>query len=170
MNCKLLLMKLASTFLERYCRFATEIDRTVIFVSLAQIKKCLNGDGDDLTENVYNSELLKLKKLLEPIVKRFKDEEARPQATRELVQCIVDNTLAVESWPTHERDAVCNECDKAEQWLRDKIQLQDSLPMSRDPVLWSHEIKERTASLDASCRQILKHRAPPSGSWDMQTD
>ncbi|KAH7662100.1 Heat shock protein 70 family protein [Dioscorea alata] len=156
--------------LERYCRFATETERTVIFASLAQTKECLNGDGDDLTENFYDSELLKLKKLLEPIVNRFKEEEDRLQATRELVQCIVDYKLAVESWTTYERDVVFNECDIAEQWLRDKNQLQDSLPKNRDPVLWSREIKERTASFDASCRQILKHGAPPSGSRDMQTD
>ncbi|KAH7662096.1 hypothetical protein IHE45_15G108800 [Dioscorea alata] len=46
---------------------------------------------------------------------------------------------------------VFNECDKTEQWLQDKFQLQNSLPHSSDPVVWSHEIKERTASLDALC-------------------
>ncbi|XP_039139579.1 heat shock 70 kDa protein 16-like [Dioscorea cayenensis subsp. rotundata] len=91
-----LVNEFSGNFLERYRRFATETERMAIFISVEQSQEVLCVEGVDLTENVYNSELLKLKKLLEPIVNRFKDEEARPQATRELVQCIVDNKLAVE--------------------------------------------------------------------------
>lgn len=40
------------------------------------------------------------------MVNRFKDEEARPQAKRELLQCIVDNKLAEESLRIYESDAV----------------------------------------------------------------
>ncbi|XP_039139577.1 heat shock 70 kDa protein 16-like isoform X1 [Dioscorea cayenensis subsp. rotundata] len=149
--------------LERYRIFATESEREGISKSLQQTEEWLYDEGGDETENVYTGKLLELKKLVDPVVNRFKDEEARPQAKRELLQCIVDNRLAVESLTTYERDAVFNECNKAEQWLRDKSQLQDSLPKNSDPVLWSHEINKMTASLDTSCRQILKHRAPHFG-------
>lgn len=37
---------------------------------------------------------------------RFKDEEARAQATRELLNCIVEHRMAVKSLVTYERDAV----------------------------------------------------------------
>lgn len=43
---------------------------------------------------------------------------------------------------------VMSECNKAEQWLRERAQQQDSLPKNTDPVLWSHEIKKRTEALD----------------------
>ncbi|KAM0952255.1 putative Heat shock protein 70 family [Dioscorea sansibarensis] len=191
--------------LERYRSFATESEREGISKSLQQTEEWLYDGGGDETESVYSGKLLELKKLVDPVVNRFKDEEARPQAKRELLQCIVDNRLAIESLTTYERDAVFNECNKAEQWLRDKSQLQDSLPKNSDPVLWSHEINKMTALLDTlcfisplssslflmffflnfllawlpsyfrhaefeslllyirSCRQILKHSAPPFG-------
>lgn len=40
------------------------------------------------------------------------------------------------------------ECIKAEQWLREKSQQQDSLPKNNDPVLWSSEIKSKTEELN----------------------
>lgn len=43
---------------------------------------------------------------------------------------------------------VDNECTKAEQWLREGSQLQESLPKNVDPVLWSHEIKKMEEELD----------------------
>lgn len=118
--------------------------------------------------------------LVDPIENRYKDEEARAQATRELLKCIVDYRMAVSSLTTYERDVVssncsnilydgslthCNsehhpdiicfqvidECNKAEQWLRERSQQQDSLPKNTDPVLWSHEIKKRTEALDMYC-------------------
>lgn len=97
------------------------------------------------------------------------DEEARAQETRNLLNCIVEYRTAAESLPASERDAVCphlkinkmqkitimvhdfidislqviNECDKAELWIRDKSQQQDSLPKNADPILWSSEIKKK---------------------------
>ena len=41
-----------------------------------------------------------------------------------------------------------NECTKAEVWLRESLQLQESLPKNVDPVVWSHEIKKREDELD----------------------
>lgn len=103
------------------------------------------------------------------------DEEARAQETRNLLNCIVEYRTAAESLPASERDAVCphlkinkmqkitimvhdfidislqviNECDKAELWIRDKSQQQDSLPKNADPILWSSEIKKKADILDA---------------------
>jgi len=45
---------------------------------------------------------------VDPIENRFRDEEARVQATRELFKCIADHRMAVKSVATYERDAVCS--------------------------------------------------------------
>ena len=44
---------------------------------------------------------------------------------------------------------VIDECNKAEKWLQEKTQQQDSLPKNVDPVLWSSEIKRKTEGFDA---------------------
>jgi hypothetical protein len=41
-----------------------------------------------------------------------------------------------------------NECTKAERWLKESSQLQESLPKNVDPVVWSHEIKKKEEELD----------------------
>ncbi|KAJ0966157.1 hypothetical protein J5N97_027295 [Dioscorea zingiberensis] len=149
---------------ERYRSYASESEREGISRNLQQTEEWLYDEGDDETENVYISKLQELKKLVDPVESRFQDEEARAQASRDLLKSLTDYRLAVASLPTYERDAVIGECRKAEQWLREKTQQQDSLPKNVDPVLWSHEIKKMRESFDRSCRHILKHNGPPSGA------
>ncbi|XP_020080084.1 heat shock 70 kDa protein 16-like [Ananas comosus] len=151
---------------ERYRSFASDSERESISTNLQQTEEWLYEDGDDEIEKVYSSKLEELKKLVDPIENRYKDEEVRAQATRELLKCIVDHRMAVRSLATYERDAIFNECNKAEQWLREKSQQQDSLPKSADPVLWSHEIKKVTEELNIACRNIMRHKGSPARSED----
>ncbi|KAF7103789.1 hypothetical protein CFC21_104735 [Triticum aestivum] len=144
---------------ERYRSFATDSEREEISVNLQQTEDWLYEEGDDETEAVYTSKLEELKKLVDPIEYRCKDEEARAEATRELLKRIVDHRMAAKSLSAPERDAIDNECTKVEQWLRESSQLQESLPKNVDPVVWSHEIKKKEEELDMSCSKIVTSRA-----------
>ncbi|KAH0451688.1 hypothetical protein IEQ34_018987 [Dendrobium chrysotoxum] len=154
---------------ERYRSFATEKEKEDISRSLKQTEDWLYEDGVDETEKVYTTKLDELTKLVDPIEKRCKDEEARAQATRDLLNSIAEHRMAVKSLPTYERDAIINECNKAEQWLREKSQLQDGLAKNVDPLLWSHEIIKMTEGLDITCRNILR-RSKGSPSRPDQDD
>ncbi|KAL6873796.1 hypothetical protein ACP4OV_013878 [Aristida adscensionis] len=140
---------------ERYRSFATDSEREEISTNLQQTEEWLYEEGDDETEAVYSSKLEELKKeLVDPIENRCKDDEVRAQTIRELSKCIADHRMAAKSLSTPDREAVDNECSKAEQWLREGLQLQESLPKNVEPVLWSHEIKKREEQLDMFCRNI----------------
>uniref|UniRef100_A0A5B6ZSD4 Putative heat shock protein 16 n=1 Tax=Davidia involucrata TaxID=16924 RepID=A0A5B6ZSD4_DAVIN len=152
--------------LNTYRSFATESEREGISRNLQQTEEWLYEDGDDESENVYTEKLGDLKKLVDPIENRYKDEESRVQATRALLQCIVEYRMAAGSLPASERDAVINECNKAEQWLRDKTQQQDSLPKNVDPILWSSEIKRKSEALNAMCKHIMRSKASPQRPED----
>ncbi|KAF5728402.1 heat shock 70 kDa protein 16 [Tripterygium wilfordii] len=142
--------------LNTYRSFASDREREGISRSLQETEDWLYDDGDDETENAYTSKLEDLKKLVDPIENRYKDEEGRAQATRDLLNCIVDYRMAVDSFPAKDRESIVDECNKAEQWLREKSQLQDSLPKTTDPVLWSSEIKNRAEQLKWTCKHILQ--------------
>ncbi|PKA45955.1 Heat shock 70 kDa protein 16 [Apostasia shenzhenica] len=161
-----------SKLFERYRSFATEGEKDGISRSLQQTEEWLYEDGDDESEKVYAAKLNELKMLVDPIESRYKDEKARAHATRDLLNCIVEYRMAVKSVANYERDAVINECNKAEHWLREKSQQQDTLPKNADPVLWSHEIRKRTEAVDMACRNILgKSKAsPPRTENDMDSD
>ncbi|KAL2475601.1 Heat shock 70 kDa protein 16 [Abeliophyllum distichum] len=145
--------------LNTYRSFATDSEREGISSNLQQTEEWLYEDGDDESECVYIERLEDLKKIVDPVEHRYKEEEARAQTTRSLLKCIVEYRMAVESLPPSERDVVVGECNKAEQWLRDKTQQQDSLPKNADPVLLSSEIKRKAEALEAICRHTLASKS-----------
>lgn len=147
---------------DTYRSFSTETEREQISSSLQQTEEWLYEDGDDESEKVYIEKLEELKKLVDPIENRFKEDEARSQAIQHLLDCIVYHREAVKSLAACERDAVINECNKDEQWLRDK-ELLESIPKNADPVVWSSEIKRRMEALDMACREIKRRpkASPP---------
>ncbi|KAF6168062.1 hypothetical protein GIB67_011447 [Kingdonia uniflora] len=140
--------EMRNKLLNMYRSFATDSEREGISRCLQQTEEWLYEDGDDESVEVYSGKLEDLRKLVDPIENRYKDEEARAETIRDLLKCIVDYRIAVESVSTSERDAIINECTKAEQWLREISQQQDSLPKNTDPILWSSEIKKKTEALD----------------------
>ncbi|KAL2495388.1 Heat shock 70 kDa protein 16 [Forsythia ovata] len=142
--------------LNTYRSFATDSEREGISSNLQQTEEWLYEDGDDETECVYIEKLEDLKKIVDPVEHRYKEEEARAHTTRSLLNCIVEYRMAVESLPPSERDVVVGECNKAEQWLREKTQQQDSLPKNADPVLLSSDIKRKAEALEAICRRTLE--------------
>jgi heat shock protein 4 len=153
-----------------YRSFASDQEREGISRNLQQTEEWLYDDGDDETENAYTSKLEDLKKLVDPIDNRYKDEEARAQATRDLLKSIVDYRMSVDSIPPKDREMITNECNKAEHWLREKSQLQDSMPKNADPVLWSADIKSRKEDLDMTCKHILRSKASPPNLEDQGPD
>lgn len=141
----------------KYQSFATESERDEISINLQKTEEWLYEDEpDDESENIYNQKLEDLRKLVDPIEIRYKEEEAREKARKDLLSCIADYRMNAGSLTAGERDAVIDECNKAEKWLQEKTQQQDSLPKNVDPVLWSCEIKRKAEGFDATCKYITK--------------
>ncbi|KAL3850865.1 hypothetical protein ACJIZ3_012747 [Penstemon smallii] len=138
-----------------YRSFATDSEKEGISSNLQHTEEWLYEDGEDESEIVYSKKLEDLKKMVDPIESRYNDEEARALATRNLLNCIVEYRMAVKSLPPSERETVIGECNKAEQWLREKSQQQDSLPKNADPILWSSEIKRKADALDEICKHAM---------------
>ncbi|KAL0398756.1 UNVERIFIED_CONTAM: Heat shock protein 16 [Sesamum radiatum] len=102
----------------------------------------------------------------------IKRKRPGPWPTRELLNCIVEYRMAVASLPSSERDAVIGECNKAEQWLREKTHHQDSLPKNADPILWSGEIKRKSEALDAMYKHVMRSMplsSKPEGARESDT-
>nr|KJB22069.1 hypothetical protein B456_004G027900 [Gossypium raimondii] len=142
-----------------YRGFASDEEREGISKSLQETEEWLYDDGEDETEGAYTSKLEALKKLVDPVENRFKDEEARTQASTDLFKCIADIRMSTKSLPNEDRESILNECNKAEQWLTEKTKQQHSLPKNIDPLLWSSEIKKMTEDLNMKCMHIMSRKA-----------
>ncbi|KAI4308013.1 hypothetical protein L6164_031132 [Bauhinia variegata] len=155
-----------SKLFNTYRSFATEQEKEGISRNLLETEEWLYEDGDDETELAYSSKLEYIKKLVDPIENRYKDEETRAQAAKELSNCIVNHRMSAESLCPQDKELIINECNKAEQWLREKMQQQGSLPKNIDPILWSSDIKSKAEDLNLTCQRILASE----GSSDMHED
>ncbi|KAH9622248.1 hypothetical protein KSS87_011771 [Heliosperma pusillum] len=127
--------EMRNKILSAYQAFATESEKGVISEKLQHTEDWLYEEGEDESANVYAETLHDIKKLVDPIESRYKDEEARERAAR----CFLD---VIRKWqslslPASEREAVLAECARSEQWLQEKRQQQDSCPKNKDPVLWN---------------------------------
>ncbi|KAK4347011.1 hypothetical protein RND71_033350 [Anisodus tanguticus] len=152
--------------LNTYRSFATDSEREGISSNLKQTEEWLYEDGDDESEHVYAEKLEDLKKMVDPVDHRYKEEEARAQATHNLLNSIVEHRMAAGSLPASEKETVINECHKAEQWLREKSHQQEALPRNADPVLWSSEIKRKTEAFEVMCKHVMRHKSSPQKTED----
>ncbi|XP_022139588.1 heat shock 70 kDa protein 16 isoform X2 [Momordica charantia] len=149
-----------------YRSFASDQEREGISSSLQQTEEWLYEDGDDETESAYSSKLDDLKKLVDPIINRYEDEEARAQAKTHLLKRISDYRKTGDSLSPQVRALILDECNRAEQWLTEKSQQQELLPKNTEPLLWSSEIKTREADFDKRCQRILDPMSSQSHSGD----
>ncbi|KAI3680538.1 hypothetical protein L6452_35310 [Arctium lappa] len=148
-----------SKILSSYRSFATNSEKDGISKSLQETEEWLYEDGDDETEEVYTGKLEDLRKLLDPIENRYKDEKARAQAIRALQTCVAEYRSAADSLPPSLKEEVNEECNKSEQWLNDFFQQQESLPKNADPVCWSSDINQVTEVFARACEHIMSSKS-----------
>ncbi|KAL2316764.1 hypothetical protein Fmac_030640 [Flemingia macrophylla] len=124
-----------SKLFSTYERFSSKSERDEISRTLKETEEWLYDDGDDDTVHAYSAKLEDLKQLVGPIEFRYIDTEERPQATRELLSCIVEYRMSADSLPPQQKELIIEECNKAEQWLRGMTQQQDLYPKNFDPSM-----------------------------------
>ncbi|CAM6092206.1 unnamed protein product [Calypogeia fissa] len=153
---------------DKLTEYVTEQEREELTAKLQQTEDWLYEDGEDEIKSVYVAKLTELKKLGDPIEERQKEEELRGPAVLELRYCINSFREAAQSKdPKYdhidaaEKAKVIAECNKAEDWLKEKKQLQDPLPKAANPVLHAVDIKKKTEVLDRFCKPIMTKSRPP---------
>ncbi|XP_071717284.1 heat shock 70 kDa protein 15-like [Rutidosis leptorrhynchoides] len=147
--------------------FVADSEREGFIAKLQETEDWLYEDGEDETKGVYIAKLDELKKLGDPIEHRYKEHTDRGS--------IVDQLLSFVNWykqaaasadpkyehiDLNEKQKVLNECSEVENWLREKKQLQDSIPKHADPVLLSSDIRKKSEALDRICRPIMTKPKP----------
>ncbi|KAI3745375.1 hypothetical protein L1987_58486 [Smallanthus sonchifolius] len=152
--------------LSSYRSFATEEEKDGISRNLQETEDWLYEDGDDESELAYTGRLQDLRKLVDPVESRYKEEDARAQATKTLLNCIKEYLMAASSLSPTEKEAVHSECRKIEQWLYENSQLQASMPKNADPILSSSEINQKAEILERMLKAITRNKYSASNYDD----
>ncbi|XP_024357147.1 heat shock 70 kDa protein 14 [Physcomitrium patens] len=152
---------------EKLQNYVTESEREEMTARLQETEDWLYEDGEDEIKSVYIAKLAELKKLGDPLEVREREEELRGPAVMALTYCITSFREAAQSpdpkfdhIDAADKEKVIAECNKAEEWFKDKKQQQDALPKCANPVLLAAEVKKKTEVLDRFCKPIMTKARP----------
>uniref|UniRef100_A0A672QW35 Heat shock protein 4a n=1 Tax=Sinocyclocheilus grahami TaxID=75366 RepID=A0A672QW35_SINGR len=148
--------------------FVSEADRDSFSLKLEDTENWLYEEGEDQQKQVYIDKLVELKKLGEPIQKRYTEAEERPKALDELGRQIQQYTKVVEAY----KDELYDHLDELEMmkvdkqvnetmtWMNNKMNLQSKQGLSQDPVVKAQEIQAKTKELYSACNHIVTKPKP----------
>uniref|UniRef100_A0A672QWG2 Heat shock protein 4a n=1 Tax=Sinocyclocheilus grahami TaxID=75366 RepID=A0A672QWG2_SINGR len=156
--------------------FVSEADRDSFSLKLEDTENWLYEEGEDQQKQVYIDKLVELKKLGEPIQKRYTEAEERPKALDELGRQIQQYTKVVEAYKA--KDELYDHLDELEMmkvdkqvnetmtWMNNKMNLQSKQGLSQDPVVKAQEIQAKTKVSDNSMFKPLRPLFSPSQKDD----
>lgn len=150
--------------------FVSEADRDSFSLKLEDTENWLYEDGEDQQKQVYIDKLAELKKLGEPIQRRYMEAEERPKALDELGRQIQQYMKVVEAYKA--KDELYDHLDELEMmkvekqvnetmtWMNNTMNLQSKQSLSQDPVVKAQEIQAQTKVLYSACNHIVTKPKP----------
>uniref|UniRef100_A0A8D0CGA2 Heat shock 70 kDa protein 4L n=1 Tax=Salvator merianae TaxID=96440 RepID=A0A8D0CGA2_SALMN len=161
-----------------YEKFITEDDSRRITFMLEDIENWLYEDGEDQPKHVYVEKLQEMKKFGIPIHDRYMEHEERPKALNDLGKKLQLLMKAVEGYKNKDEkyshiDAVDMEkvekyTSEAMNWLNSKMNAQNRLSLTQDPVVKVAEIIAKAKELDNLCNPIIYKPKPKEPSSEDQ--
>ncbi|XP_048365056.1 heat shock 70 kDa protein 4L isoform X2 [Sphaerodactylus townsendi] len=153
-----------------YEKFITEDDSRKITLMLEDTENWLYEDGEDQPKHVYVEKLQEMKKFGDPIHERHMEHEERPKALNELGKKLQLLMKAVEAYKNKDEkydhiDPVDMEkvekcASEAMSWLNSKMNAQNRLSLTQDPVVKVVEIMAKSKELDSLCNPIIYKPKP----------
>ncbi|XP_074849429.1 heat shock 70 kDa protein 4L isoform X2 [Carettochelys insculpta] len=156
-------------------KFVTEDESSKLTLMLEDTENWLYEDGEDQPKQVYVDKLQELKKIGQPIQERYIEHEERPKALNDLGKKVQLLMKAVEAFKN--KDEKYDHLDPAEMekvekciseamnWLNAKMNAQNKLSLTQDPVVKVAEILAKSKELDSFCNPVIykpKPRMEPS--------
>eukprot|EP01137_Pigoraptor_chileana_P004687 Opistho-2@46663 len=155
---------------DRYNEFVTEDVRSQFNTKLDQAESWLYEDGEDETKRAYLEKLGELKKLGDPIVRRFHEAQERPAAEESFRQSVVLLRKAIDQYKNGDEkyahlDAadvkkVEDTVNSKETWLNDLMFKQNKLAKHDDIVVTAAQITMEKEGMDKVSLPILNKPKP----------
>ncbi|NXN95579.1 HS74L protein, partial [Rhinopomastus cyanomelas] len=151
-------------------KFITEEDSNKLTLMLEDTENWLYEDGEDQPKQVYMDKLQELRRFGQPIQERYMEHEERPKVLNELGKKIQLLMKAVEAYKNKdekydhldpaEMEKVEKYINEAMNWLNSKMNAQNKLSLTQDPVVKVAEIITKSKELDSFCNPIIYKPKP----------
>ncbi|KAF9948831.1 adenyl-nucleotide exchange factor sse1, partial [Mortierella alpina] len=150
-----------------YKDFVDPANKDQFVQDLNDAENWLYDEGDETTKSVYNAKLSELHVVGNPIIHRYREAEARPNAARELRETInqlmAQATSTEEKYahiPEEEKNSIVEKCSKAQTWIENKEERQSMTKKYEVPVITSAEIRKQRDELIYFATPILNKPKP----------
>nr|XP_048703250.1 heat shock 70 kDa protein 4L isoform X2 [Caretta caretta] len=151
-------------------KFITEEESSKLTLMLEDTENWLYEDGEDQPKQVYMDKLQELRKFGQPIQERFVEHEERPKALNDLGKKVQLLMKAVEAFKNKdekydhldpaEMEKVEKYISEAMNWLNTKMNAQNKLSLTQDPVVKVAEILAKSKELDSFCNPVIYKPKP----------
>uniref|UniRef100_A0A452RY16 Heat shock 70 kDa protein 4L n=1 Tax=Ursus americanus TaxID=9643 RepID=A0A452RY16_URSAM len=153
-----------------YEKFITQEDLNKLSAILEDTENWLYEEGEDQPKQIYVDKLQELKKYGQPIQMRYMEHEERPKALNDLGKKIQLVMKVIEAY--RNKDERYDHLDPAEvekvekyiseamSWLNSKMNAQNKLSLTQDPVVKVSEIVAKSKELDSFCNPIIYKPKP----------
>ncbi|XP_069349292.1 heat shock 70 kDa protein 4L isoform X1 [Eulemur rufifrons] len=153
-----------------YEKFITPEDLGKLSSVLEDTENWLYEEGEDQPKQVYVDKLQELKKYGQPIQMKYMEHEERPKALNDLGKKIQLVMKVIEAY--RNKDERYDHLDPAEMekvekyisdamsWLNSKMNAQNKLSLTQDPVVKVSEIVAKSKELDNFCNPIIYKPKP----------
>ncbi|KAF9190690.1 adenyl-nucleotide exchange factor sse1 [Haplosporangium sp. Z 767] len=150
-----------------YKDFVNPADKEKFVQDLNDAENWLYDEGDEATKSVYTAKLAELQVVGNPIIQRYREVEARANASRELKESInqlmSQATSSEEKYahiPEEEKNSIVEKCSKAQTWIENKEERQSMLKKYEQPALTSSEIRKQREDIVYFATPILNKPKP----------
>lgn len=151
-------------------QFMLESDRESFLRQLEDTENWLYEDGECEAKQVYTDRLAALKKVGQPVVKRFREWSERPQAFELLGQAVQQMFKVLDAFTDKDEkydhiemadmEKVKNATLEKHSWLEQNTGLCNQQPLYTDPVVLVSQINAQRESLWSTCNPIINKPKP----------
>uniref|UniRef100_A0A8C2T7Z3 Heat shock 70 kDa protein 4L n=1 Tax=Coturnix japonica TaxID=93934 RepID=A0A8C2T7Z3_COTJA len=157
-------------FRDKLCGVFEKFITEELTLMLEDTENWLYEDGEDQPKQVYMDKLQELRKFGQPIQERYMEHEERPKVLNELGKKIQLLMKAVEAYKNKdekydhldpaEMEKVEKYISEAMNWLNTKMNAQNKLSLTQDPIVKVAEIMSKSKELDSFCNPIIYKPKP----------
>ncbi|KAF7373516.1 Actin-like ATPase domain-containing protein [Mycena sanguinolenta] len=162
-----------------------EEERKAIAAKLDESFEWLHDKGDVAETSQFLDKRNALETLERPIIHRYKEIEAFPQAlnnsqmwnwSTRLFLTEARENMTIEAaaelpskWTKEELDALEKSLKEHETWLNEWVEKQKAVKMNEDPVIETTEMKARAKVLETALMKLVKRKVPKAAKKKKET-
>lgn len=157
---------------DRYKQYVTAEEKEKLLPALQAAEDWLySEEGEDAPKSAYIKKTDELRAIGDKIVFRYRENDERPRAVRELREVINFFLSAAQNGEEkyahisdEDKQKVIEKCATIQHWLEDQVARQSEKPKNVDPIFTSADLQKKKDDVQYSCASIMNRPKPKTST------